>query len=265
MPVGASLYEEGETPVHRLDPRVKLFWMLSINAIVFFFSHPFYEAAIVLYVFSIASIARLRANSFVLITGFVSFASLTGVIFWPRHVHVGDVLFTFLGNEYTTGGISFGLAMGLRVAGMVSAAVIWLRTTDPQMLSLSLRKIGLPEKFGIGLSLMIRFIPYISWEARTIIEAQTSRGLELEKGNVIVRLRKYVPIFSPLFSRMFLLIQTLSIAMESRGFGYADERSSLHELAWSRRDQLATIGVVMVVILTATVRLLGYGSIGVRI
>ena len=261
MPVGASLYVENDTIIHRLDPRVKLFWMISINIAVFYFTHPLYQAIILVYVISVAAVAKIRPKAFILITGFVAFASITSMIFWPRHVHSGTELFYFLGNSWTTGGFAFGLAMGLRVAEMVAAGVIWFMTTPPQLLPVSLTKLGLPHKFGIGLSLMIRFVPYINWEASTIIEAQTSRGLDLETGSVVTRLRKYVPIFSPLFSRMFLLIQNLSISLESKGLGYSNDRTSLHRLPWLRRDRIALTGIVLFLVAGLIIRLLGFGVI----
>lgn len=261
MPVGASMYVARDTFIDRTDPRVKLLWMISVNVLVFVFSHPAYEAAIIAYVAAVAIIGRIPARSFRFFGALVALATVSGLVFWPRHVQEGAALFTFLGAEYTSGGVLFGLGMGLRVAGMVSASLIWFMTTPPQLLAESLTRLGLPYKFGMGLSLMIRFIPYISWEMTTITEAQSSRGLDLQVGNLLVRIRKYTAVFSPLFSRMFMLIQTLSVAMDSRGFGYSDRRTSLNELQWSLQDQFATALVISIFGLAVVLRLMGYGTI----
>jgi arginine/ornithine N-succinyltransferase beta subunit len=39
------------------------------------------------------------------------------------------------------------------------------------------------------------FVPVLAEEAQTIMDAQKARGLELERGNFMKRVRNYIPIF----------------------------------------------------------------------
>ena len=44
----------------------------------------------------------------------------------------------------------------------------------------------------------VRFVPVLLMDALQIMDAQKSRGLELEKGNPLRRIRNFVPVLVPL-------------------------------------------------------------------
>jgi len=69
-----------------------------------------------------------------------------------RGVRGGPDLFTVLGQTITLNGLLFGLAMGLRVALMVTAAGVWMMTTSPQKLTVGLLHLGLPYKAGVAMT-----------------------------------------------------------------------------------------------------------------
>src|SRR5205085_6206669 len=102
---------------------------------------------------------------------------------WPLYVHGGSDLFTIGGQTVTLNGLLFGLAMGLRVALMVTAAGVWMMTTSPQKLTVGLLHLGLPYKAGVAMTAAIRFVPLLNAERATIAEAQQARPLDLRHGN----------------------------------------------------------------------------------
>jgi energy-coupling factor transport system permease protein len=95
----------------------------------------------------------------------------------------------------------------------------------------------------------VRFVPVLAKEAQTIMDAQKSRGLELEKGNFLKRIRNYVPVLIPLIVGAVRRSLELAEAMESRAFGANIKRTSLYRLRIKREDLITiTISISLLII-----------------
>jgi energy-coupling factor transport system permease protein len=184
-----------------------------------------------------------------------------GVAIWPLYVHGGSALFTLLGQTITLDGLLFGLAMGLRVALMVTAAGVWMMTTSPQKLTVGLLHLGLPYKAGVAMTAAIRFVPLLNAERATIAEAQQARALDLRKGNPLARAIKSVAIIGPLFIRAIDVAQGLALAMDARGFGVRDGRTSIIELRLAPADRLVMFALLAACLVAVALRILGIGLI----
>jgi energy-coupling factor transport system permease protein len=185
-----------------------------------------------------------------------------GILIWPVYVKGGPVLFTLGGlGDITLNGLLFGLAMGLRVALMVTAAGVWMMTTSPQKLTAGLLHMGLPYKAGVAMTAAIRFVPLLNAERATIAEAQQARALDLHRGNPLGRAVKSVAIIGPLFIRAIDVAQGLALAMDARGFGAFDGRTSIVELRITRLDRLVMLGLLGACLVAIALRLLGIGLI----
>jgi energy-coupling factor transport system permease protein len=93
----------------------------------------------------------------------------------------------------------------------------------------------------------VRLVPTIALEAQTIIDAQRSRGLEMERGNLIQRIRNYIPILIPLVVSAIRRSTELAEALESRAFGVTKDRESLVELRMKLSDY-ATVIIALTVL-----------------
>jgi energy-coupling factor transport system permease protein len=82
----------------------------------------------------------------------------------------------------------------------------------------------------------VRFVPVLAEEAQTIMDAQKSRGLELEKGNFLKRIRNYIPILIPLIVSAIRRSLELAEAMESRAWGASEKRTNLYVLKLRKQD-----------------------------
>jgi energy-coupling factor transport system permease protein len=158
-------------------------------------------------------------------------------------------------------GLLFGLAMGLRVALMVTAAGVWMMTTSPQKLTVGLLHLGLPYKAGVAMTAAIRFVPLLNAERATIAEAQQARALDLRRGNPFSRAIKSVAIIGPLFIRAIDVAQGLAVAMDARGFGVRDGRTSIVELRLTSVDRVVMCALLAASIGAIALRLLGIGLI----
>lgn len=262
MPVGYSIYVKKASFIHdRVDPRTKMFVLATVFVLALAFNHPAVLALITAAVLGIARIAKIPVKSLRTFLGAATWFFILGILLWPFYIDQGTTLFHLGSNAITDDGILFGIAMGLRVALMVTAAGVWMMTTSPQMMTQGLLRLGLPYKAGMAVSSSIRFVPLINAERLTIMEAQRARGLDLTKGNSFSRAVRSVAVIGPMLVRALDLAQALAIAMDARAFGAQESRTSIHEIHLSRSDRAIQWVCLGLILLGIVLRILGIGLI----
>lgn len=260
MPVGYSIYVERPSYVHqRIDPRTKLCAVAAAFVLALAFNNPLYLGGLLVLELVIGLWAQIPLKSFRPYLIFALTFVVLGVVIWPFYIHQGTVVLRIGSAQFTSDGLLFGLAMGLRVALMVTAAGIWMMATSPQHMTLGLLRMGLPYKAGMAMSATIRFVPLINAERATIVEAQRARGLDLTRGNPVRRAIRYVAVLGPMLVRALDLAQSLALAMEARAFGARPNRTTMLEIHMSMVDWIVTVLCGVAVIAAVFLRLHGVG------
>lgn len=260
MPVGYSIYVEKDSPIHNsIDPRTKLVVLITLFIVVLCYNHPLFLAVPMVFVFIIAIWAKLGIKSLVPALLAASWFLILSFFIWPFYIEQGVVLFSVFSTKITVDGILFAVAMGLRVSLMVVAASVWMMVTSPQYLTLGLLRMGLPYKAGIAMATSIRFIPLINAERAMIVEAQRARGLDYQKAGLITRITRSIPIIGPLFLRSIELAQSLAVAMDARGFGVGDGRTTLYKIALNTTDKVILGLCAVIAVGSVIMRILGVG------
>ena len=94
----------------------------------------------------------------------------------------------------------------------------------------------------------MRLVPTFVGAVYTIIQAQRSRGLDLESGSVFVKLKRSVPLVVPVLLTSLRNTNQLAMALESKGFGIGKKRSSYLQLRLSQADHVVlTVVIVMLI------------------
>ncbi len=260
MPVGYSIYVEKDSPIHHnVDPRTKLTVLGTLFILSLCYNHPLFLLVLVIFVAVVAVWAKLGLKTLVAPLVAAAWFLILSLLIWPFYIEQGTPLLEVLSIPITDDGILFAIAMGLRVSNMVMAATVWMMVTSPQMMTLGLLKMGLPYKAGIAMSSAIRFVPLINAERAIIVEAQRARGLDYEKGGIITRIFRAVPIIGPLFLRSIDLAQALAIAMDARGFGARDGRTNLYSIELQPHDKIVLVTCGVLIVLSVIARFLGIG------
>jgi energy-coupling factor transport system permease protein len=176
--------------------------------------------------------------------------SLRGAAFLAAFIFIVNV-----GTKYFTSGYSLlwadvesAAAMTLRFIVLVESFSVFFLTTSPDHLGLALEQTRVPYEFSFAFTTAVRFVPVLAEEAQTIMDAQKARGLELEKGNFMKKIRNYVPILIPLIVSAIRRSLELAEAMESRAWGAAKKRTNLYVLKLHRGDfalLAITIGILV--------------------
>jgi energy-coupling factor transport system permease protein len=142
----------------------------------------------------------------------------------------------YKGRVLTPDMVEYALSMTLRFIVLVASFSLFFLTTSPDRLSLALEKLHVPYEFTFAFITAIRFVPVLAEEAQSIIDAQRARGLELERGGPLTRVKNYIPILLPLIVNSIRRSLELAEAMESRAFGAVRERTNFYELEMGLLD-----------------------------
>jgi energy-coupling factor transport system permease protein len=179
------------------------------------------------------------------------------VVLWSIFAQGRTPLFLFVEWE----SLLYGIGVALRIDATIVAGMIFLSTTRNEEIATGLVRMGLPYRFAFAVSTALRLVPTIAATGSTISQAQRSRGLDLESGNIFQRIRKNTPLLIPVFVSTIRSTNVFSMALESKGFGASAKRTYLLDLAMTRRDW--TVLAVFVLLLAAAIalRLLGLGGL----
>ena len=110
-----------------------------------------------------------------------------------------------------------GVTAALTLLVLVSVFFVFFNVTAPEDLGNSMVKMGLPYAVAFVFSTSLQFVPVIGRKAKSVLDAQRSRGIPLEPG--WKALRHYPAFLGPLLIQAFRLAEELAEAMEARGFG----------------------------------------------
>lgn len=193
----------------------------------------FFTLAFVLAFLSTEIIELILLSSIVLVLSFFSverykiFGRLK--IMAPVFI-VAFILWTFL-NQYSIfhaydGGVNVmtGTFMTLRLFLIVILSLAFVSFVTPVELVNALSSFKLPYKLVFTLGLSLRHISTISDEYIAIKEGQSSRGLELDKGFLIKRIKNYISVVMPLLIRSIENAEKLVLAMELKSFSLNNRR-----------------------------------------
>jgi energy-coupling factor transport system permease protein len=246
-----QFYIKRRSFMHSLDPRVKIIGMLLGIVTLMLFNQPILLLALFTGLLLIGKVLAGADFSyqFKLLKPLLPIVIIT-IAVWP--VIYKPRLMGFL----------IGIAYSARLLGFALVTFLLLMTTTQKELVLGFIKLGLPYELGLTLTIALRYIPTLYGIAKTIMDAQRSRGLELDKGNLFVRMRKMTSVLIPLIVASLKTAHELSIALESRAFGASKKRTFLRDLEMKPMDYAVLAFFIVGFVLSLYARyVLGFGHL----
>ena len=256
-------YFPGNSPVHRMDSRVKI--ILTIVFIVMLFVAKniwglLVGVAFTALTFAISKIPfKMILKSLKPIVPIIIFTAILNLFF----IRTGDVLVHFKFIKITYDGVDTAVFMIIRIICLIVGSSLLTYTTSPialtdaiERLLSPLKKIKLPvHELAMMMTIALRFIPTLIEETDKIMSAQKARGADMETGSLIQRAKALVPILIPLFVSSIRRAEELALAMECRCYHGGEGRTRMKQLKTSAVDYLAlayTAAFVAVVIAVNT-------------
>lgn len=253
MALRASIgqYYSADSPVHRLDPRVKVVAALAFMVSCFFVgSAPALAlAACALALVAVRSSVPMRTvlSQLKPLALFLVITSVVNLVF----VQTGPVAFQIGPLAIHADGVTAALLYTARFFLLLVAGSLLTLTTTPvaltdaaESLLAPLERLGVPVRQGtLVLSIALRFVPTLSQEAENVIAAQTARGADLEGKSALAYARACVPLVVPLFASALRHAENLGRAMDARCYT-GGARTHYHVMRLNaRRDGVAILGL----------------------
>jgi energy-coupling factor transport system permease protein len=137
------------------------------------------------------------------------------------------------------------VVFGMRLFAVISSTSLFFLTSTPDELEHVMKWLRLPSDFVMVFVIAVRFVPVLLLDALQIMDAQRSRGLEFDKGNIFQRMRNVIPIMVPLIAVALNRSLDLAEAMDSRAYGASKRPTSLYHLKLKIAD-FATLAILFV-------------------
>lgn len=240
--------------IHRMDPRTKLFITFLYMVMLFFvksvtgFIGMFCLLMVPVIMSKVPIRYILRGLKGILLLIFLTF--ILNLLMTP-----GTEIFRFHFLRITREGLRLSLVMATRLVLLVSATSLMTLVTSPISLTDGMEKLmdkvpvlrRYSNEMAMMMGIALRFIPTLMEETDRIINAQKSRGADFESGNIINRLKAYIPVLVPLFMSAFQRAEDLALAMEARCYRGGQNRTRMKELKYIKADYVGYMYTVLIV------------------
>lgn len=240
-------YYPAQSPIHRLDPRVKIVCTLIFLVSLFVQNSVLGYALAFVFLACMIHVSKVPAKfigkglkPIVILLLFTVAMNL----FLTRG---GAVLFHWGIITITETGLRTSVFMAVRLVLLVAGSSLMTFTTTPNGLTDGLEKLLHPlnrihvpvHEVSMMMSIALRFIPILLEETDKIMKAQIARGTDFESGNIIQRAKAMIPILVPLFVSAFRRANDLAMAMEARCYHGGEGRTKMKPLKYHYQDRLA--------------------------
>lgn len=217
------------------DTRVLLF-MLAAGLLAFRVSKvPFGEVSLVIKMILIVLSINLVAIFF--------FSPEQGVEIYKHRNELGHIS----GGYYLTSEqLFYEMNVALKYFTIIPIALLFILTTNPSEFASSLNRIGVSYKISYSVAITLRYIPDMQRDYNSVSKAQQARGIDMtsKKISLLKRIKNVATILLPLFFSSMERIETISNALELRGFGKKDKRTWYAARKFRRRDLVMILSLL---------------------
>jgi len=245
-----------DSPVHRLDARVKIACVLALVTGAFVAGSA--AGILILVLFTLGIIYLSKLPPWQVLSGLRSvwvllfITALAQLFFSP-----GRVLWEWGFISITNTGVQNGLLYSLRLAmAVILMCVLTMSTNSVELLTgleslmSPLRLVRFPvQETAMVLTTALRFLPVLLGRAGEIARAQEARGADFSSGRLVRRARSLLPLFVPLFVSCFRDADELGTALAARGYRGGKGRSRYRVSRFGLPDLLALAAVAAVMAL----------------
>ena len=247
-------YVEGDSLIHRLDPRIKIVAAFLYIVVIFLAKSAtaflLLTLSAVFFVLLTRIPPRMILRAMKPLVFIIVFTAVINLFFMTGE----HLLFQFGFVKIYREGLVNAFLIVLRILLLIVATSVFLTyTTTPIALTDALEQLLSPLKrlhvpvheFSMMMTIALRFIPTLIDETQKIINAQTARGADFTSGGLIRRGKALIPILIPLFISAFRRADELATAMECRCYTGGEGRTRMNTLKSEPEDWVFLCSIVV--------------------
>ena len=244
-----SLYEDKNSIINILDPMSKIIYIITALIVPLLIG----SKAVSLIFIGVSIIILLIGKVLKKVIPILGFSSILvlSVFIIQGLFHSGNLTYLFaIGPAvFYKEGLIFALNIGINILNILLSFCVLILTTKPSDLIESFVRIGLSPRIGYVFISVFQIIPQMTETMATITDAQRSRGMETE-GNLITRLKAFLPLISPVVMSSLVNTKERAIALEVRGFNSKEEKTFLYEEVKTKGDIFIKIILILTIIIS---------------
>ena len=273
LPIGLYL-EQPVTWLHKIDPRVKLAWLMSFLAAPLL-ANPYWRLALVvlLVLLTISAAIPLRVwkqQMGWLLTISVLVFIITAIapdglavhhqprlpasdLDFPKPTDYRYVLVDLGKLTITRRSLDVAVRVATLVFTLIYSTNLYLLTTAPEEITAGLEDLMSPlrvfklpiTEIALTLTLSLRFIPLVLEEVQNLIRSISTRAINWKKLGIRRSLQVWLVVAEKLLENLLMRAEQIAVAMDIRGFTSPNEHKvQWHQLRLRWRDWLA-LGVLI--------------------
>jgi len=246
-------FADGDSAVHRLDPRVKALAAFSFAVITAVADR--FEALVPALLFSVALVLAARlpvravAGRLAVVNGFVLLLWLIMPLTYP-----GEAIFRLGPLAASREGVELALLITVKSNAIILACIALLSTVHLTVMGRALSRLRVPDKLVHILLFMLRYLGETWREYQRLGTAMKIRSFR--PGTDLHTYRSYANMIGMLLVSSYSRAETVYAAMLCRGF--RGEFHSLDDFAMAGRDLLFGAAMATAVLLVALLQWSGY-------
>ena len=262
MNITIGQYYPSKSPIHALDPRVKLLATLIYIAMLFVINSAWGYLFVFLCLWLAVRASTvpwkmllrgLRAIIFIIL-----FTVSLNILFTPGE----HLLWSFWTFHVSQEGLVLAAKMAVRLVLLITGSSVLTLTTTPIELTDAIefalkpfKRIGVPaHEIAMMMTIALRFIPTLLEEMDKIMKAQMARGADFDTGGIIKKAKSLIPLLVPLFISAFRRADELAMAMESRCYRGDVGRTRMKEMKLIPADGRALLLCLLFILIVVGIR-----------
>jgi energy-coupling factor transport system permease protein len=273
LPIGLYL-EQPVTWLHRLDPRVKLAWLMTFLAAPLL-ANPYWRIGLsgLLLLMTLATAIPWRVwrqqmgwlIPLCILVFIITAIAPDGLavnhqprlpateLDLPQPTSYQYVLLERGRFTITRRSLDVAVRISTLIFTLIQSTNLYLLTTAPEEITAGLeelmeplRRFKLPiTEIALTLTLSLRFIPLVLEEVQNLVRSVRTRAINWKKLGIRRSLKVWLVIAEKLLANLLMRAEQIAIAMDVRGFTSPDEhRVQWHQLRLRWRDWLALSSLI---------------------
>ena len=248
-----------DSPIHRLDGRIKLISTVFIIVIAAFSNNIFIPIILEIFLLIIIKIAKLSyIDSFKRIALLLPFGG--AIIIFQPFIHPGNTLWSYSWIRITDTGLNWAILLITRMIVSLTSIVILSSTSPMQQIVASFRRLKMPKDLAMILSIMVRFLFVFIDELAAIRKSQKSRNFHIHSKLTPYkwRIKQVGYSIAMMFVKSYEQGERVYKSMISRGF--SDKSDLFNEKTSLEKSDYIYISTIIILVIILQIIIIKYSN-----